>query len=119
MTHDMREESFTSFFAIATGGFKPHCWQLTVALEGLPDVLRVPTVLGKMGVALTWVWRLLVGKKLQPLHQANCLWMRASPAQTIQRWKICLAALEIVEPAIAPGVQHEQGTSPRKPRHGL
>lgn len=48
---DPRARSFADFFRIATGGFTPHCWQLQIAVEGLPDVLSVPTGLGKTEVA--------------------------------------------------------------------
>jgi hypothetical protein len=47
-----REDAFIDFFQSATGGFTPYRWQLQVALDGLPDVLPVPTGLGKTEVAL-------------------------------------------------------------------
>lgn len=58
-TADPRAHSFTEFFRAATRGFTPHDWQRLVALEGLPDVLPVPTGLGKTEVALAWAWRSL------------------------------------------------------------
>lgn len=57
MSTDSRADSFASFFNTATKGFTPHCWQLQVALDGLPDVLPVPTGLGKTEIALAWAWR--------------------------------------------------------------
>ncbi len=58
---ERRLETLTSFFATATQGYKPYCWQLRVAHEALPVVLHFPKGVGKMEVALAWVWRLLVG----------------------------------------------------------
>jgi hypothetical protein len=50
-THS-RPDLFIDFFNTATGGFTPYRWQLHVALDGLPDVLSIPTGLGKREVAL-------------------------------------------------------------------
>lgn len=66
MANSPREESFVDFFRTATGGFTPYRWQLQVAVDGLPDVLSVPTGLGKTEVALAWAWRLLRGWKCEP-----------------------------------------------------
>lgn len=77
--------SFEDFFATATGGFKPYGWQLQVAIDGLPDVLPVPTGLGKTEVALAWAWRRLVDKQPEPLHLVYCLPMRSLVTQTVQR----------------------------------
>jgi len=63
MVREGREKSFIEFFTKATNGFSPYEWQLQVAIDGLPDVLPVPTGLGKTEVALAWAWRLLVDKK--------------------------------------------------------
>lgn len=65
----------------------PYGWQLQVAVDGLPDVLPVPTGLGKTEVALAWAWRLLVDKKPEPLHLVVCLPMRSLVTQTVQRLK--------------------------------
>ena len=40
MVNDWREESFSDFFGTATSGFMPYGWQLQIAVDGLPDVLR-------------------------------------------------------------------------------
>ncbi|MBX5463028.1 MAG: hypothetical protein IRZ28_18310 [Steroidobacteraceae bacterium] len=63
-----REDQFSEWFEIATHGFTPYRWQVEVALNGLPDVLPIPTGLGKTEVVLAWAWRLLVDKKSEPLH---------------------------------------------------
>lgn len=86
---DSREQGFTKFFEIATGGLTPYQWQVQVAVDGLPDVLTVPTGLGKTEVALAWAWRLLVDKQserpAEPRHLVVCLPMRSLVTQTVQR----------------------------------
>lgn len=47
---DDREKCFIDFFSSATGGFTPYDWQQQVAIDGLPDILPVPTGLGKTEV---------------------------------------------------------------------
>ncbi len=82
-----RRAEFTAFFETATGGFPPYDWQIQVAVDGLPDVLPVPTGLGKTETALAWAWRLLVDQQAEPLHLVVCLPMRSLVAQTVQRLK--------------------------------
>ncbi len=79
------EDSFTEFFRKATAGFTPYEWQTLVATEGLPDVLPVPTGLGKTEVVLAWAWRLLVDRQDEPRHLVYCLPMRSLVTQTVQR----------------------------------
>ncbi len=71
----LRMNQFSEFFKTATG-FTPYRWQVEVALNGLPDVLPIPTGLGKTEVVLAWAWRLLVAKKPEPLHLVFCPPMR-------------------------------------------
>jgi CRISPR-associated endonuclease/helicase Cas3 len=85
MTAESREASFVGFFRTATDGFAPYRWQLQVALEGLPDILPIPTGLGKTEVALAWAWRLLIDKQTEPRHLVVCLPMRSLVTQTVQR----------------------------------
>lgn len=80
-----RDRSFSSFFSAATDGFEPYDWQCQVALEGIPDVLPVPTGLGKTEVALAWAWRLLVDRSDEPRHLVYCLPMRSLVTQTVER----------------------------------
>lgn len=87
MAADSRSESFRGFFKLATSGFSPYDWQIQVALDGLPDVLSVPTGLGKTEVALAWAWRLLKDGKPEPKHLVVCLPMRSLVTQTVQRLK--------------------------------
>jgi CRISPR-associated endonuclease/helicase Cas3 len=77
-------ESYEQFFGRATG-FQPYNWQKFVAENGFPDVLPVPTGLGKTeGVVLAWAWRLLTGKG-EPRHLVYCLPMRTLVRQTVER----------------------------------
>lgn len=84
---DPRATSFSEFFKVATGEFTPYRWQVQVALDGLPEVLPVPTGLGKTEVALAWAWRRLVDNQPEPLHLVICLPMRSLVTQTVQRLK--------------------------------
>lgn len=106
---DSRTESFTTFFRTATVRFTPHSWQIQVAVDGLPDVLSVPTGLGKTEVALAWAWRLLVDKKPEPLHLVVCLPMRSLVTQTVQRLETYFDRLKAENPEIDVGVHQLMG----------
>jgi CRISPR-associated endonuclease/helicase Cas3 len=106
---DSREHSFTAFFRVATGGFTPYDWQLQIAVDGLPDVLPVPTGLGKTEVALAWAWRLLVDKQPEPLHLVVCLPMRSLVTQTVQRLKGYFDAIRAEKPEIDVGAYQLMG----------
>jgi CRISPR-associated endonuclease/helicase Cas3 len=106
---DPRKDSFDEFFKLATNGFAPYRWQLQVAVDGLPDVLPVPTGLGKTEVALAWAWRLLVDKKPEPLHLVVCLPMRSLVTQTIQRLKTYFDVLKAKKPEIDVAVHQLMG----------
>ncbi len=97
---DHRAASFTAFFRTATNGLTPYDWQLQVAVDGLPDVLPVPTGLGKTEIALAWAWRLLVDKQPEPLHLVVCLPMRSLVMQTVQRLKGYFEALRAKIPEV-------------------
>jgi len=87
-------KSFDDYFATATGGFKPYEWQSRIALEGFPDVLAIPTGLGKTeGAVLTWAWRKLVADFDEPLHLVYCLPMRSLVRQTVERCRRYFDAL--------------------------
>ena len=109
MQPDSRAESFTSFFGTATGGFRPYGWQLQVALDGLPDILPIPTGLGKTEAALAWAWRLLVDKQPEPLHLVVCLPMRSLVTQTVQRLETCFHEIKAAMPEIDVGVHQLMG----------
>ena len=106
---DSRARSFTGFFRTATNGFTPHDWQLLVAVDGLPDVLSVPTGLGKTEIALAWAWRLLVDKQPEPRHLVVCLPMRSLVTQTVQRLKGYFEALRAKKPEIEVDVHQLMG----------
>lgn len=78
---------FNSFFRTATKGHDPYPWQSRVAREGLPEVLSIPTGLGKTeGVALGWSFRRLVTNVGEtPRHLVICLPMRVLVRQTEER----------------------------------
>lgn len=106
---DPREDSFREFFQSATNGFSPYQWQRLVAIEGLPDVLPVPTGLGKTEVALAWAWRLLVEKQSEPLHLVFCLPMRSLVSQTVQRLKTYFGAIRATNPEVDVAVYQLMG----------
>jgi CRISPR-associated endonuclease/helicase Cas3 len=106
---DPREESFREFFRLATGGFSPYTWQVQVAIDGLPDVLPVPTGLGKTEVALAWAWRLLVDEKPEPLHLVVCLPMRSLVTQTVQRLTAYFTTLKANGPNVEVAVHQLMG----------
>ncbi|MCG3192709.1 MAG: hypothetical protein DIJKHBIC_01956 [Thermoanaerobaculia bacterium] len=109
MARSTQEESFCDFFMTATGGFKPYGWQKLVALDGFPDVLAVPTGLGKTEVSLAWAWRLLIDKKGEPLHLVLCLPMRSLVTQTVRRLKGYFDALGVAKPDLDVGVHQLMG----------
>lgn len=100
--------TFEEYFKAATG-FAAYRWQALIAKSGFPDVLPVPTGLGKTEVALAWAWRLLVDKKPEPLHLVICLPMRSLVTQTVQRLKSYFGALKKVEPEIDVAVHQLMG----------
>jgi len=79
-------EKFDVFFKQAAG-FDPYDWQRQIALNGLPEILPVPTGLGKTeGAALAWAWqRTIQEDKAEPLHLVYCLPMRSLVRQTVDR----------------------------------
>src|SRR5262249_41218438 len=89
------ENDFVAFFRDATGFRRPYRWQICAAIEGLPEVLPVPTGLGKTeGVVLAWAWRKLqIGRPEEPLHLVFCLPMRSLVRQTVQRLGWCFYRL--------------------------
>ncbi len=87
-------ETFADFFAMATGGLQPYLWQLEVAAGGLPDILPVPTGLGKTEVVLAWAWRRFIMNQPEPLHVVYCLPMRSLVTQTADRLRAYFKALQ-------------------------
>jgi CRISPR-associated endonuclease/helicase Cas3 len=86
-------QAYEEFFRSATG-FPPYQWQKEVAEGGFPDLLTVPTGLGKTeGVVLAWAWRLREGKG-EPRHLVYCLPMRVLVRQTVERLRRYFDALK-------------------------
>lgn len=86
----MTESDFNAFFKRAAG-FDPYEWQRQVALDGLPEILSVPTGFGKTeGAVLAWAWRRTVqDDRNEPLHLVYCLPMRSLVRQTVERLRKC------------------------------
>lgn len=86
--------TFDDFFSKATG-FQPYEWQKYLAANGFPDLLPVPTGLGKTeGAVLSWAWRLLQDKG-EPRHLVYCLPMRTLVRQTVERVRECFHNAEL------------------------
>ncbi len=87
-------EQFAAFFKQGAG-FDPYEWQRQVALNGLPEILPVPTGFGKTeGAVLAWAWRKTVKKdQAEPLHLVYCLPMRSLVRQTVERLRKCFDKL--------------------------
>lgn len=122
MATESRADSFTSFFQTATGSFTPYRWQLQVALDGLPEILPVPTGLGKTEIALAWAWRrLLAGEEAEPRHLVFCLPMRSLVTQTVQRLRNYFDALRVlkidvgVHQLMGGAIEDEWARWPEKP----
>jgi CRISPR-associated endonuclease/helicase Cas3 len=88
--------SYEQFFQHATDGLTPYPWQVEVAKNGLPEVLSVPTGLGKTeGTVLTWAYRLLRMEGTgEPRHLIYCLPMRVLVQQTRERLRACFDRLQ-------------------------
>lgn len=86
--------SFDAYFRAATG-FGPLPWQSDVAANGIPEVLSVPTGLGKTeGAVLAWSWRRRErGDVAEPRHLIYCLPMRVLVRQTADRLRACFKRL--------------------------
>ena len=54
-------QDFQAFYEQATGR-RPHEYQVRIARDGLPDIVRAPAGAGKPGVILAWLWRRLHGQ---------------------------------------------------------
>ncbi len=85
---------FDNFFNAATN-FAPYPWQEEVAKEGFPEVIMVPTGLGKTeGVVLAWAYRRLCLKAAsEPRHLVYCLPMRVLVQQTRDLLNECFGRL--------------------------
>jgi CRISPR-associated endonuclease/helicase Cas3 len=109
--------SYEEFFQRATG-FPPYQWQKHVAESGFPDVLPVPTGLGKTdGVVLAWAWRFL-NENGEPRHLVYCLPMRTLVRQTVERIERCFKASNVnigVYQLMGGAIEEEWVRLPEKP----
>ncbi len=95
---------YSSFFERATGN-APYTYQARLAAtDPFPDVLDVPTGLGKTAaVVVAWLWRRTGDHRLSPLPRrlVYCLPMRTLVTQTAEvasRWTGNLSAAGLIEP---------------------
>lgn len=93
MADSEKFDAFFKFFKQAAG-FGPYEWQRQIALNGLPEILPVPTGLGKTeGAVLAWAWR-RIAQQAEPLHLVYCLPMRSLVRQTVERLRKCFERLK-------------------------
>ncbi|MBI1312673.1 hypothetical protein GC176_15380 [bacterium] len=97
------QSNFTAFFRQATGGCTPHPYQERLAIEGetIPQLLTVPTGLGKTAAAvLAWLWRRRFAderiRKQTPRRLVYCLPMRVLVEQTFGESVKWLDRLELL-----------------------
>lgn len=97
---------FDDFFRLATGGWTPYPYQRALSEGPWPDLLDVPTGLGKTAaVTLAWLYRRRVrGDEGMPRRLVWCLPMRVLVEQTRANVEGWLGRLE------AHGVPGEHGT---------
>src|SRR5215469_2744373 len=93
-----RADEYRAFFcdAMQLKGLDqgPYDWQVQAAVDGLPEVLPIPTGMGKTeGSVLAWAWRRLCAGLDEPLHLVYCLPMRTLVRQTVERLRECFIAL--------------------------
>lgn len=90
-------ENYKSFFQQATQlTDKPHSYQEHLAVSTLPNVLEVPTGMGKTAaVVLAWLWKRLHGGPDAPHRLLWCLPMRVLVEQTTQCIKSWLKNLDL------------------------
>jgi CRISPR-associated endonuclease/helicase Cas3 len=95
------KREFVDFFRSATGHERPYEWQIKAACCGLPDLLAIPTGLGKTeGAILAWAWRRLHLGLKEPLHLVYCLPMRCLVSQTVERVRLWFENLAVRDQAL-------------------
>lgn len=105
--------TFAQLWASATGsaGQEPFPYQERLATEPWPDLLKVPTGLGKTaGVVLAWLYKRLKADPETPRRLVYCLPMRTLVEQTAANTRTWLenaqAAASVDGEAALPGVPH-------------
>lgn len=83
-------EDFATFFSRVTEGLDPYPYQVRLGTRPWPDILDVPTGLGKTAaIALAWLWKRLHRDPETPTRLLYCLPMRVlveQTAETVGRW---------------------------------
>lgn len=80
----MRASGYSEFFQRVTG-FHPFPYQHRLGMEAWPQVLDVPTGLGKTAaVVVAWLWKRLHGDPDTPLRLVYCLPMRVLVEQAVE-----------------------------------
>ena len=104
-------ESYEKMFLTAVNNrFKPFPWQVSFATDDeLPDVLCIPTGLGKTaGAILGWVWRRRFAppqvRQSTPRRLVYCLPMRVLVRQTTENARSWLSRLELLGEAGQGGI---------------
>ena len=101
------EQSFEQLFRKATGGLQPFPFQRQLASNRWPDVLNVPTGMGKTAaVGISWIYGRLAGDPETPRRLIYCLPMRALVEQTVAEFRKWLDNLD------ALGSPGEEGKIP-------
>lgn len=95
------EQKFIELFKTATG-FEPYPYQVRLAIEPQPDVLHIPTGLGKTeAVVMAWLWRRRFADKdtrrKTPRRLVYCLPMRVLVEQTRERIEAMLTNLGLAQ----------------------
>lgn len=100
---------FSDFFHLATGkDFSPYPYQHRLGIESWPDIIKVPTGLGKTaGIIISWLFKRFEGNTETPRRLVYCLPMRVLVEQTAanaQTWVNNLSQAGIYTESDAPAV---------------
>jgi CRISPR-associated endonuclease/helicase Cas3 len=108
-------ELFEDFFRMATG-YAPYGYQIRLAADGLPALLRAPTGAGKTGVTLAWLWRRLHGPDpaATPRRLIYALPQRSLVEQVAGEAGRWLAKLDLTEEVALHVVMGGEGKSQRQ-----
>ncbi|MEV7970956.1 CRISPR-associated helicase Cas3' [Sphaerisporangium sp. NPDC088356] len=84
MRDDRHVEAFSEFVSRAVGeAWAPYTYQASLAQDGLPDLLRMPTGAGKtLAAVLPWLWRTYSFSEVTPSRLVYVLPLRTLVEQT-------------------------------------
>ena len=87
----MMDETYRGFYSRLTGN-EPYPYQERLGVEPWPDLLDIPTGLGKTAaVVVAWLWKRVTGETGTPRRLVYCLPMRVLVEQT---WQASLGWLD-------------------------